>query len=59
MTKKFNPSDFRLKYRREDQINESFCRTGPHKKLSLSSLVLGNFEHLRKVLLNHVECVEI
>ena len=29
------------------------------KKLGCFSLICGNFEKMRKVLLNHVECVEI
>ena len=49
----------KLEYRRGDQIIQLFSRTGSPKKLGSISLIWGNFKKLRKVLLNHVECIEI
>ena len=46
----------KLKYRREYQIIQRFCRIGfPQEILSLY-LICGKFKSLRKVLLNHAEC---
>ena len=49
----------KLKYRRADQIIQTFCKTGSSQKLGAPSLICGNFEALRKVLLNHAACTEI
>ena len=49
----------KLKYRRGDQIIQPFCRIGSPKKLGPPSLIWENFKKLTKVLLNHVECIEI
>ena len=49
----------KLKYRREDQIIQIFCKIGSHQKLGPPSLICRNFMTLRKVPLNHAECIEI
>ena len=49
----------KLKYRRGDQIIQTFCKIGSPKKLGPSSLICRNFKTLRKVLLNHPECIHI
>ena len=49
----------KLKYRSGDQIIQPFCRIGSPKKLGPPSLIWENFKKLTKVLLNHVECIEI
>ena len=49
----------KLKYRTGDQIIQTFCKIGsPHKSGPLS-LTCTNFKTLRKVLLNHAECMKI
>ena len=48
----------KLKYRRGDQIIQSFCRIASPKKLGPPSLICGNCKSMRKVLLNHPECIE-
>ena len=60
-----NDNEFRsfkflkLKYKRGDQIIKLFCRFVPPKKLGSPSLIWWIFEKLRKVLLTHIECIEI
>ena len=49
----------KLKYRRGDQIIETFCKIGSPYKLSPPSLICRNFKTLRKVLLNHTKSIEI
>ena len=49
----------KLKYRREDQIIQTFCRIGSPQKLGTPSLICRNLKTLIKVLLNHAECIEI
>ena len=49
----------KLKYRRGDQIIQTFCKIGSPQKLGPPSLICRNFKTLRKVLLNHAECIEI
>ena len=47
-----------LKYRRVGQIIQTFSKISSSEKLGYRSLVCRNFKTLRKVLLNHVECIE-
>ena len=49
----------KLKYRRGDQIIQPFCSIGSSKKLGPPSLIWGICKNLRKVLLNHGECIEM
>ena len=49
----------KLKYRRGDEIIQTFCRIGSPQKLGPPSLIFGNFKILRKVLLNHTDSIEI
>ena len=49
----------KLKYRRGDQMIRPFCRIGSPKKLGPPSFIWENFKKMTKVLLNHVECIEI
>ena len=49
----------KLKYRRGDQIIQTFCIIGSPQKLGPPSLICINFNTLRKVLLNHAESIEI
>ena len=49
----------RLKYRKRDQIFETFCKIGSPQKLGPPSLISRNFKTLRKVLLNHEEDIEM
>ena len=49
----------KLKYRTEDQIIHTFCKTGSTQKLVPHSSISRNIKTLRKVLLNHEECIEI
>ena len=49
----------KLKYRSGDQIIQPFYRIGSPKKLGPPSLTWGNFKKQRKVLLNHIEYIEI
>ena len=49
----------KLKYRRGDQIIQNFCKIGSPQKLGPRSLICRNFKALKKVLLNHAECIEI
>ena len=60
MTKNFVPQTFKIEIQNGDQIIKQFCRIGsPTKKLVLSFMIRGNFKKQRKVLLNHIECIEI
>ena len=43
----------KLKYRKKDQIIQSFCKSGS------PSLISRNFKTLTKVLVNDAECIEI
>ena len=57
---KFGPLKLlKLKCRRGDQMIQSFCRIGPSHEIRYPSLICGNFKSLRKVVLNHAECIEI
>ena len=49
----------RLKYRTRDQIIQTFSRIVSAWKLGCSFLICRNFKTLRKILLNHAECIEI
>ena len=49
----------KLKYRRVDQIIQTFCKIGFFQKLGPPSLICRNFKTVRKVPLNHDECIEI
>ena len=58
--KKFCPKNLlKLKYRRGDEIIQTFCKIGCQQKLGLPSLICRNFMSLRKVLLHHAKCTEI
>ena len=43
----------KFKYRRGDQIIQTFCKIGSPQKLGPPSLICRNFKTLKKVLLNH------
>ena len=47
------------KYRMKESIIQTFCKIGSPKKLGLLSLICRNSESMGKVLLIHVECIEI
>ena len=49
----------KLKYKMGDKIIETFCKSGSPQKLGPPSLISRNFKTLRKVLLNHVEYIEM
>ena len=49
----------KLKYRRGDQIIQTFCKIGSSKKLGAPSLICRNFKIPKKLLLNDAECIEI
>ena len=49
----------KLKYRRGEQIIQTFCKSGSNQKLRPRSLFCRNSKALRKVLLNRVERIEI
>ena len=49
----------KLKYRKGDQIIQTFCKIGSPDKRCRLSLVCRNFKTLQKVILNHAECIEI
>ena len=49
----------KLKYRRGDQIIQTLRKIVSPQKLGPPSLISRNFKTLRKVLLNHAECIEI
>ena len=48
----------RLKYRRGDQIIQTFCKIGCPQKLGPPSLIYRNLKTLREILLNHTKCIE-
>ena len=49
----------KLKYRKGDQIIQSFYKIGSPQKLGPPSLICRHFKALRKVLNNHAEYIEI
>ena len=49
----------RLKYRRGDQIIQTFCEIGSTQKLGPPSLISTNFETLRKSFDIHAEWTDI
>ena len=49
----------KLKSRKGDKIIQTFCKIGSTKKLGPPSLIWRNFKTVRRVPLNHVECIEI
>ena len=49
----------KLKYKRGDQKVQTFSKIGSLQKLGPPSLICRNFKILRKVLLNHAECIKI
>ena len=49
----------KFKYTRGDQIFQSFCKIGLPQKLGPPYLIRRNLKTLRKVLLNHAQCIEI
>ena len=49
----------KLKYRRGDQIIQTFLKIGSPQKLGPTSLVSRNLKTLEKVLLNQTKCIEI
>ena len=49
----------KLKYRRGDQIIQTFCEIGSTQKLGPPSLISRNLKNLQKKLLKHAECIEI
>ena len=49
----------RLKYRRGDQIIQTFYKIGSLKELGPPSLICRNMKTLREVLMNHIKCIKI
>ena len=49
----------KLKYRRGNQIIQTFCKIGSPQKLGPPSLICRNFRTLRKVFLIHAEWTKI
>ena len=49
----------KLKYRRVDQIIQTFCKIGSPQKFGSPSLICENFKSLRKLLLNYAKCIEV
>ena len=49
----------KLKYRRGDQIIQTFWKIGSPKKLGLPSLICRNIKTLPKALLDHAEYIEM
>ena len=49
----------KLKYRRGDQIIQTFCKIGSTQKLGRPSLICRNFKTLRKLLVNHEDDIEM
>ena len=49
----------RLKYRRGDQIIQTFCKNGCPQKIGPHSLICRNLKTLTKVLVIHAEMTEI
>ena len=57
---KFWPAKLlKLKYKRREQIIQTFCKTGSPQKLGRCSLIRKNFKTLRKVVPDHAQCIEI
>ena len=55
----FGPTKLlKFKYRRGDQIIPTFRKIGSPQELRPRSLIWRNFKTLKKVLLNHAECIE-
>ena len=50
---------FKLKSRTGYQLIQTFCKIGLPQMLGPPSLFCGKFKTLRKVLLNHAECIDI
>ena len=50
---------FKLKYRRGDQIIQTFSKIGSPQKKGAPSLICRNFRTFRKVVLIHAEMTEI
>ena len=50
---------WKLKYRSDDQIIQTFCKIGYPKKLDPPSLICTNLKTLREVLLNDPEYIEM
>ena len=48
----------KLKYRRRNQINQTFCKIGS-PSFGPPSSICRNFKRLAKLLLNHTECIDI
>ena len=48
-----------FKYRRGDQIIQTFWKIGSPQKLNPPSLICTNLRTLREVLVNHTKCIEI
>ena len=56
----FGPTKLlKFKYRRGNQIIQTFCKIGSPQKLGPTSLSCRYFKSLRKVLLNYTKCIEI
>ena len=49
----------KLNFRRGYQIIQTFCKIGSPQKADPTFLMFRNSKSLRKVLLNHTECIEI
>ena len=49
----------KLKYRRGDEVIQTFYKIGSPQKLDFSAIIWRNLKTLRKVPLNHAECIEI
>ena len=49
----------KFKYRRRDQIIQTFCKIGSPQKLGPPSLICRNFKTLRKAFLIHAEWTDI
>ena len=49
----------KLKYRKGDQIIQTFCKIGSPQKLSPPSLICRNIMTQGKELQNHAECIEM
>ena len=50
---------FQLKYRKGDQIIQTFWKIGSSRELDPPSLICRNLKTLSKVHLNHAEYIEI
>ena len=49
----------KLKYSWVDQIIQTFCKFSSPQKLGPPSLISRNLKTLRKLLLNHAQCIEM